>query len=121
MKKEEAIVALRELADKLESLEFTEDSEAWFTNPSIYIYGGTKTELRMFARTMRSVKKSASDSSFSLYTPWQNNWRIEMYAQNREQVCKKKVVGTEEVPERTTPAYTKEIVEWECDPILGVD
>jgi len=36
------------------------------------------------------------------------------YKVNREAVCEKKVVGYEDVPEYVTPAYKKEVVEWEC-------
>lgn len=38
------------------------------------------------------------------------------YKAKRELICTKKVVGTEEVPEKVIPARTKEIVEWECEP-----
>lgn len=38
---------------------------------------------------------------------------------NRESVCKRVVVEKVEVPEKTIPAYTKEVVEWVCeDPAL---
>lgn len=41
---------------------------------------------------------------------------------NRAIVCERKVVSVEEVPEKLIPAYTREIVEWECnDPILRVN
>jgi len=40
------------------------------------------------------------------------------YQVNREAVCTRKVVGYEDVPERVTPAYRKEIVEWDCDTSL---
>jgi hypothetical protein len=33
---------------------------------------------------------------------------------SRDQICKRKVVGTREVPETIIPARTEEIVEWEC-------
>ena len=44
----------------------------------------------------------------------------------RNSVCERVVVATEEVPERVIPAepervepaYTKEIVEWRCEPVL---
>lgn len=38
---------------------------------------------------------------------------------SREQVCRKKVLGTEQIPERVIPAHEREIVEWECEPILA--
>jgi hypothetical protein len=39
--------------------------------------------------------------------------RLEV-AYRSEQVCERVVVGTEDVPEKTVPAHTKEIVEWKC-------
>lgn len=33
---------------------------------------------------------------------------------DRDRVCKRVVVDTVEHPERVVPAYTEEIVEWEC-------
>lgn len=39
------------------------------------------------------------------------------YSTKREAVCTKKVVGTEEIPERVTPAHTREVVEWECEDV----
>ena len=37
----------------------------------------------------------------------------------RGDVCTRRVVGKEEVPEHIVAAYTKEIVEWDCHPILA--
>ena len=31
-----------------------------------------------------------------------------------ERVCEKVIVGTKEIPEEITPAYTEDIVEWKC-------
>ena len=36
------------------------------------------------------------------------------YSVDRAAVCERVVVGYEEVPERVTPAYTREKVEWKC-------
>jgi len=40
------------------------------------------------------------------------------YQVNREAVCTRRVVGYEDVPERVTPAYRRELVEWDCDTSL---
>jgi hypothetical protein len=37
----------------------------------------------------------------------------------RKDVCTRRVVGTEHVPEQVVAAHTKEIVEWDCHPILA--
>ena len=39
----------------------------------------------------------------------------------REAVCERRVVGVKDVPERTVPAHTEEIVEWDCHPLLKPD
>ena len=38
---------------------------------------------------------------------------------NRSAVCTRRVVGEEEVPEHIIAGYTKEIVEWDCHPLLA--
>jgi hypothetical protein len=44
------------------------------------------------------------------------------FSVGREEVCKKVVTGTEEVPEQVIKAYTKETYEWVCDdPALLAD
>ena len=35
-------------------------------------------------------------------------------AYESERVCERVVIGTEDVPGKTIPAHTKEIVEWKC-------
>ena len=37
----------------------------------------------------------------------------------RTQVCTRRVVGLTSVPERIIPAHQEEIVEWDCEPLLG--
>ena len=36
----------------------------------------------------------------------------------RKTVCVRRVVGTENVPAQVIPAYTRETVEWDCEPVL---
>ena len=61
---------------------------------------------------------------------WQDNYLvivhdfggIELRAVfTRSNVCTRRVIGTEEVAERLLPAHTREIVEWDCLPILTED
>lgn len=37
---------------------------------------------------------------------------------DRAVACTRRVVGIEEVPEKITPAHTREIVEWDCRSLL---
>ena len=39
---------------------------------------------------------------------------------NRESVCTRQVVGSEWVPAQTVEGYTREIVEWNCEPLVSV-
>ena len=39
----------------------------------------------------------------------------------RNALCERRVVGVKDVPERTVPAHTEEIVEWDCHPLLKPD
>lgn len=46
------------------------------------------------------------------------HWALDFNWPRRE-VCTRRVVGTEDVPEQVTPAHTREIVEWDCHPLLA--
>lgn len=65
------------------------------------------------------VEKDYSDSfSLKIEIPVAGQRSVTIrYSASREAVCTKKVVGTETIPEKIVPAQTKEIVEWECEPI----
>jgi hypothetical protein len=118
----ETVKSLRDAADKLERLQFSEDSDAWGYGASMNIYGLSKNELAMFARTMGVVKKVPSDGAFCLERHI-GDFSIYAFAKNREEVCTKKVIRVERVPKmayaETGEMIDKEIVEWECDPILS--
>jgi len=68
------------------------------------------------SKVFGAVEKDYSSSDFELKITLEDGTVIR-YEADREAVCTKVVVGYEDVPERVTPAYRKEIVEWECDPV----
>jgi hypothetical protein len=77
-----------------------------------------REELTQLARSFGECEKEFSDESFYLRKRFGS---VAVYAFTaRNQVCERVVVGTEEIPERVSPAYTREIVEWQCtEPLLG--
>jgi hypothetical protein len=77
-----------------------------------------KEELQQLAREFGECEKEFSDDSFRLRKRFGTS---SLYAfTERKEVCERVVVGTEEVPERVQPAYTREIVEWRCtEPLLS--
>lgn len=86
--------------------------------------------LALVMKTARSlypglfIEKKYNNTDFNLKftipinAPDGQTEKVELtYYAKREAVCKKKVVGTEQVPEKVIPAHTKEIVEWDCEPV----
>lgn len=70
------------------------------------------------------IEKKYNDSNFALHftipihTPTGETEKVTiMYNTTRSAVCKKKVVGTETIEEEVIPAHTRDIVEWECEPV----
>lgn len=63
------------------------------------------------------VEKEHFGNSFQISKRFNEHVEV-TFAASRDAVCTKKVVGTESVPERTVPAYEREIVEWECNDSL---
>jgi hypothetical protein len=109
------VASLREFADLIErkGLELPIDS------PNLYITFSvdTKERIRKAAKALRNTKKLAYSNVFELC---KEIGCIKLYFSiHRELVCKKVVVGMEEVPEHVIPATVREKVEWICDdPIL---
>ena len=81
----------------------------------------TKEEAATIMRALGSCSKNYSDYYFVLA---KNFGPIKMqFIFTRHKVCVRKVIGVETieaefVPAHTIPAWTKEIVEWECEAIL---
>lgn len=89
------------------------------------VFGGEEARvLASVAKQMRSFDKSYSDSLMTLKKDF--GLVSAHVVAMRESVCKRVVVGTEEVPEqvipateaKVIPAYTREMVEWDCTPSL---
>lgn len=130
MKKMEYVNALRELADYLESRDFPDTRPHWWTRgerediyptPSLYVALRDAETFKSFARAMGSFEKQYDTNDMEIVHRFPSGVYVKAYV-NREQVCKKKVVGERIIPaepERTeiipaTEERTEEIVEWEC-------
>lgn len=107
--REATIKALRDLADYLEE-------RPGVPTPSIstmfaFAYPDVHPVAEV-ARAMGGFDKTHDGSFLNLVRDF-GAFRLEV-SYRSEQVCERVVVGTEEVPEKTVPAHTKEIVEWKC-------
>ena len=73
------------------------------------------------ARALGSFDKEYSEES-GLVTFCRDFGGLKLrFVFTRQSVCTCRVVGTVEVPEVVIPAHTKELVEWDCQPILAED
>ena len=104
MKREEFITGLRDAADFLEAHPALETP---FGRLAVNVFVDTKEELAEYARTA-AWKKGGNDSYFWLKRDIGSlSYEVNI---NREQVCRRIVVGTD-----TIPAQTVEKIEWACD------
>jgi hypothetical protein len=103
------IKALRELADYLEERPGVPTPYIGaifaFADPDVHPIAGV-------ARTMGGFAKSHDGTWLNLVKDF-GAFTLEVLYKS-ELVCERVVVGTENVPEKTVPAHTKEIVEWQC-------
>ena len=86
--------------------------------PSMHlnVFVDTKEELAAVARMLGDVEKGGDDSWFFVRRRFGSiNFDCNV---SRKIACTARVVRTEHVPERVVPAYEREIVEWDCPPIL---
>lgn len=108
--------------EMLNFLEANENIELPFTdNLSVYSYN-TKEEAKMLVKALGECEKKYLDEVFWLCKQFGAVTLSFMFT--RGSVCNRIVVGTEEIPETIIPetirpAYTKEIVKYECEPILA--
>lgn len=115
MSASEYATALREIADWYEA---HPDVPAPSPAP-INLFFGDKDELVAVARAVgERLTKSGSGDWYWLRKEFPSGWALEFNVR-REQVCTRRVVGTEPVPEQIIPAHTKEIVEWDCHSLLA--
>ena len=118
MKREEFIEGLRATADWFEAHEAV---PVPMNRYEIFIGAFEEPETKelalRIARAMGTCQKSHSTEYLTLVK--EIGAILVKFCFYREAVCTKRVVGTTDVPEYVVPAHTKEIVEWDCHPLLA--
>jgi hypothetical protein len=119
---------LRYMADFIEEhgVELPGDYYSITPRIKLTIWMRGKEEMARAAKVLAKVgmvKKDFSSSYANITKDFGPHAQIECTSM-RDKVCTKKVVGTETVPKKAFVTIegeyeTKEIVEWECDPILA--
>jgi hypothetical protein len=117
--RDDIIQGLRELADWLA---LHPDVRVDHLGIGAHIYGATKENVVAAALASGKFEKQFYGSMFEGSVTFAGGVRYELNS-SREEVCTKIVVGHENVlvPDPDAPKIVKEreIVEWECIPILG--
>ena len=101
---------INDVREMLDYLEATPDLELpWFGAFNSFPPSDSISEV---ARMMAPFTKEATETFFILRRDFGSiSLDATFYHEN---VCEKVVTGTEEIPERITPAHTVDIVEWKC-------
>ena len=104
---------LRAMADWFEQHpEWIDESyPAW-----VNIYPSSKANLARLTKDLGRVEKIHDENLFYVrrrFGPHQIDGNV-----MRQEVCRRVVTGTKQIPERVVPAHEEEVVEWECSPSL---
>lgn len=127
MKKQEYVDALRELANYVEAKDFPDTITGWWSTErrdvfdpfTLYINARNPIDFGTLCSSLGSFEKVVTDYSTGAEVKLSSGMKVHVSI-SREQVCRKKVVGTKIVPakeEEIIPAEPErevEIVEWEC-------
>ena len=119
--KREFIAGLRELADFLEAHPELPQP----VNGSFNVFVRDKATFVQIARSLNYATKNGNGELFWLTKQFSGEVSVDINVA-RELVCQRKVTPVnipecvvKAQPECVVPAHTKEIVEWDCDPILA--
>lgn len=127
MKRLEYVIALRELADYIENHElpdtiqgiWSDQAHEIFSTFTLYINARTKKDFGTLCAELGSFEKVVTDYSTGAEVKLPTGMKVHVSI-DRDQVCKRIVVGTKIVPateEEIIPAqpeHEEEIVKWEC-------
>lgn len=113
--REKLIAGLRKIADVLET---NQEAKIPYFGPCVVRVDDSEQLLAQSRVFGGKWAKSVSDDSFNLRQHLGCSLELYLYA-DRENVCKKIVIGTKLVPEtvieaQIIPAHEEEIVEWHC-------
>lgn len=104
------IDGMRELLDLLEAQPIIPIPSFFEVNVWIHKDGASISDL---ARALKPVNKKSLGSNYILERVFNDNISLHVNF-DREEVCERVVVRTEEVPAQLVEAYTREVVEWKC-------
>ena len=85
----------------------------------VNVFLDTKEDLQEVARALGDCTKGGDQNWFWLSRTF-GLIRLDFNV-TRSVACVRRVVGTEIVAEHVSPAYQREIVEWDCAPILETE
>lgn len=94
------------------------------SDPTLYVSAkDTLEEVRRLARELAPCDKAVGGTDSGTFTLSRRFGDLTLkFVFWRSAVCTRRIVGMVEVPERVTPAHTKELVEWDCpDSVLSHD
>lgn len=121
--RDELVAGLRQLADFIEA-KGVELPISYYPSVKLmdFVYdsrtrGTAVQQMGRAAKTMAPCEKTWEPDYLNLKRKFGRLVELEL-STNRRNVCERRVVGVEEVPERVIPASTREIVEWDCAPAL---
>ena len=117
---------LRELADFYETY-----GGAPLPVPYLWVYGASPQQMVEVVKAQGALKtkKEYSGEQFAIVKEYSGGIQVR-YSISREEVCRKVVKEVIDVPEtiepeqtipaRVIPAHRREVIEWECSPLLAV-
>lgn len=94
-------------------------ANTFHSNDENHVKANMRKAVRAVKRRVK-VEKKYYGEFFKIEFQFGNNIYYR-WTTKREEVCEAKVVGQEYVPQQTIGGYTKDVIEWECDPILKDD
>ncbi len=98
---------LRELADFLDA-----HPEIDASVQSYNVFVRTSAELAKIAR-LTSWEKKYDGAYFMLRKTFSDGLNLDINIQ-RQEVCKRVVIGRQVIPAVTIPEYTEDVIEWQC-------
>ena len=116
MTNQEYAAGLRQIADW-----YAQHPEIPLPSPNLGIYtcNGRETAATV-SRALGHAQKRTDGIDEELFVLHRDFGAVNLaFYFYRADVCTRKVLGTERVEAVLAPAYDREIVEWECEPLLG--
>ena len=113
-------------AEELHDVKIEAASHVWgYMEDSDSVPQSVALAMRAGLKDADTVEKEYSDHYFRMYLTF-GAFKYKIVC-NRDEVCERKVVGTEMVTEKVAPAgewteqtVEKDVIEWVCNPLLAI-